>query len=452
MSGGSATHLFEQPVTTFDSKPTAIRLSDLAGGEVGHMNEDIDQPGPLIGAITALVPSAHDHHWHSQFAILVAAKGMLSAIALAALAERLGAAGLAFDRRGHNDRQVWIGQQTPHDRNGAKSFIHIASNTATNNGGGINISSGSLTISGGTIGGAGIGNTAALLGGGIYTQSTTSINGTLIEDNTASGSGGGGIHVSTASGTATIQNATIKKNKALDAGGGIYVATGGTVNISKSAIDQNSLTAAGTGGGVYNESIFNAKETSVTANTASVNTSFGGGLYNNAGTASLKNVTISNNTANTGSGGGIKVVGGTVKTNNVTIAYNSAPNSVGGGIHVDATGTLEIGNTILSDNSALGVIECDLGGGTVTDKDHNLIHQTTTCGFSTVLNNIFGSSANLAALAGTTPAYHALNAGSPAIDKDDAFGSATQACEANDTRGVARPFGSHCDIGAYEKN
>jgi hypothetical protein len=224
------------------------------------------------------------------------------------------------------------------------------------------------------------------------------------------------------------------------------------VNISKSAIDQNSLTAAGTGGGVYNESIFNAKETSVTANTASVNTSFGGGLYNNAGTASLKNVTISNNTANTGSGGGIKVVGGTVKTNNVTIAYNSAPNSVGGGIHVDATGTLEIGNTILSDNSALGVIECDLGGGTVTDKDHNLIHQTTTCGFSTVLNNIFGSSANLAALAGTTPAYHALNAGSPAIDKDDAFGSATQACEANDTRGVARPFGSHCDIGAYEKN
>jgi parallel beta-helix repeat protein len=291
-----------------------------------------------------------------------------------------------------------------------------------------------------------------LLGGGIYTQSTTSINGTLIEDNTASGSGGGGIHVSTASGTATIQNATIKKNKALDAGGGIYVATGGTVNISKSAIDQNSLTAAGTGGGVYNESIFNAKETSVTVNTASVNTSYGGGLYNNAGTATLKNVTISNNTANTGSGG-IKVAGGTVKANNVTIAYNSAPNSVGGGIHVNGTGALlEIGNTILSDNSALGVIECELGGGTVTDKDHNLIHQTTTCGFSTVLNNIFGSSANLAALAGTTPAYHALNAGSPAIDKDDAFGSATQACEANDTRGVARPFGSHCDIGAYEKN
>ena len=210
------------------------------------------------------------------------------------------------------------------------------------------------------------------------------------------------------------------------------------------------MTATGNGGGVYNEDSFTAKETSITANTASVGTSNGGGLYNNAGTATLKNVTISNNTAS-GSGGGFKVVGGIVQANNVTIAYNSAPNSVGGGIHVDATGALEIGNTILSDNSALGVVECDLGGGTVTDKDHNLIHNSSTCGFSGA-NNLTGSSANLAALAGTTPAYHALNTGSPAIDKGDAFGSATQACETNDARGVARPFGTYCDIGAYEKN
>lgn len=39
----------------------------------------------------------------------------------------------------------------------------------------------------------------------------------------------------------------------------------------------------------------------------------------------------------------------------------------------------------------------------------------------------------------------ALQIGSPAIDAGD---DAT--CEAVDQRGVGRPLGAHCDIGAYE--
>ncbi|MBI5715247.1 MAG: CSLREA domain-containing protein, partial [Chloroflexi bacterium] len=335
-------------------------------------------------------------------------------------------------------------------------------NNTIGNGGGIYVgTSGSLTVSGGTIGGTGTGNKANL-GGGIYATVTTSISGVLIEDNTASSGGGGGIQ--TAGGTTTIQNTTIKKNKGFNAGGGIHVATGGTVSISKSAIDQNTLTSGGAaGGGVYNESNFNAKDTSITANTATVSISnYGGGLYNSTGTSTLKNVTISNNTLSSGTGGGngggIYIVGGTVIANNVTIAYNSASGGTGGGIYIiNSASTLQIGNTIISDNTALGVIDCDQDAlATFTDKDHNLISTATTvaatpCTFSRAANNIFGSSANLAALAGTAPAYHALNTGSPAIDKGDAYGSATQACESNDTRGVARPVGSYCDIGAYEK-
>ena len=40
---------------------------------------------------------------------------------------------------------------------------------------------------------------------------------------------------------------------------------------------------------------------------------------------------------------------------------------------------------------------------------------------------------------------HGLLAGSPAIDAGDAG-----ACPATDQRGVARPLGAGCDIGAYE--
>ena len=37
--------------------------------------------------------------------------------------------------------------------------------------------------------------------------------------------------------------------------------------------------------------------------------------------------------------------------------------------------------------------------------------------------------------------------GSPAIDAGD-----DAACPPTDARGVPRPFGAHCDIGAYEAN
>ena len=315
-----------------------------------------------------------------------------------------------------------------------------------------------LTVSGGTIGGSGTGNTASL-GGGIYTKGPSTISGVLIEDNTATSGGGGGIQ--TAGGTTTIQNTTIKNNKGFNAGGGIHVATGGTVSISKSAIDQNSLTSGGAaGGGVYNESNFTATETSITANTATASvTNYGGGLYNSTGMSTLKNVTISNNTvgSTTAAGGGIYIVGGKVIANNVTIAYNSAPGGLGGGIYIiNAASTLEIGNTILSDNTALAINDCDYGNSAILiDKDHNLISTANTvaatpCTFSGA-NNIFGLSASLDALAGTTPAYRPLKATSPAIDKGYPFGSApplAYVCEANDTLGTVR---TTCDIGAYEK-
>ena len=50
------------------------------------------------------------------------------------------------------------------------------------------------------------------------------------------------------------------------------------------------------------------------------------------------------------------------------------------------------------------------------------------------------------------PATHALQSGSPAIDAGNPAtpGSGGNACEPTDQRGVARPQGAACDIGAFE--
>ncbi|WP_345309022.1 choice-of-anchor Q domain-containing protein [Candidatus Villigracilis saccharophilus] len=93
------------------------------------------------------------------------------------------------------------------------------------------------------------------------------------------------------------------------------------------------------------------------------------------------------------------------------------------------------------------------GGGTVTAKN-NLIEAvgafSNACGLTNGVNgNIIGSDPLLGPLAnnGGPTQTMALLSGSPAINAgDDAD------CEATDQRGVTRPQGSHCDIGAYEAN
>jgi hypothetical protein len=63
-------------------------------------------------------------------------------------------------------------------------------------------------------------------------------------------------------------------------------------------------------------------------------------------------------------------------------------------------------------------------------------------------------SANLGPLAsnGGPTQTHALNAGSVAIDAGDPGvpGSGATACETTDQRGITRPQGPGCDIGAFE--
>ena len=128
---------------------------------------------------------------------------------------------------------------------------------------------------------------------------------------------------------------------------------------------------------------------------------------------------------------------------NSTISGNDA-GSGGGGIQ--NSGTLSLTNTIIANNP---------GGdcyGSVTSLGYNLDNDGT-CSL-----NATGDKSNVDPKLGPLqdnggPTFtHALLPGSPAIDAGNpaAPGSGGLACSANDQRGVARPQGTRCDIGAFE--
>jgi hypothetical protein len=189
------------------------------------------------------------------------------------------------------------------------------------------------------------------------------------------------------------------------------------------------------GGGIHNHGQLTLTNSAIRNNAAPIDN--GGGIYNAAGaSATLTNVTISGNTSGVRGGGVYN--GGTMTLSNVTLGNNSAP--TGGGI-LNA-GTLTLRNTIVANSPAGG--NCS---GTLTSLGHNLSSDTTcTASFAQVgdLNNVNPLLGPLADNGGGTPTQ-ALLPGSPAIDAGDPI-----TCPATDQRGISRPQGAACDIGAYE--
>lgn len=116
-------------------------------------------------------------------------------------------------------------------------------------------------------------NSASFNGGGIYIFSgTVTITNSTISGNRSS-LGGGGI---SNNGTATITNCTISDNISSSFGGGIYVEKSGTTNINNSTINGNSVT--GNGGGIAIEDnspnpisgVAIVKSTIIAANSANI--------------------------------------------------------------------------------------------------------------------------------------------------------------------------------------
>jgi len=189
----------------------------------------------------------------------------------------------------------------------------------------------------------------------------------------------------------------------------------------------------------------------------------GGGIYN-LGELRLTNSTLFANQAFGGSqnpagfpiaagfarGGGCFQGGGSVVLVHVTLSSNSAVGGTGlptpgvvpasgGGIHA-TNGTVTLWNCIVA-NSGSGS-NCF---GTLIDGGHNL-SSDGSCDFTAPgsLNNTDALLGPLGDYGGPTPTVPLL-IGSPAINAANALH-----CPPTDQRGVARPFGAACDIGAFE--
>jgi hypothetical protein len=135
-----------------------------------------------------------------------------------------------------------------------------------------------------------------------------------------------------------------------------------------------------------------------------------------------------------------------VTLTNVTISGNHAQKHRGGGIFV-TWGTLTARNTILWGNTALiegPQVYIDSSNSTA-DIRYSVVE--SGCPAGSICSNLLTADPMLGVLGdhGGGTQTMPLNAGSSAIDAGE---DAT--CTATDQRGVARPQGSHCDIGAYE--
>jgi hypothetical protein len=117
------------------------------------------------------------------------------------------------------------------------------------------------------------------------------------------------------------------------------------------------------------------------------------------------------------------------------------------GTFTAAGASLSLANSVIGHNQDIGCFVGRFGSGPVSlaSAGHNVLTDATCA--PTPTDQVVGS-ALLGALGdngGATPT-HALLSGSPAIDAPDAA-----LCPATDQRGVARPQGPACDVGAFER-
>ncbi len=272
---------------------------------------------------------------------------------------------------------------------------------------------GALTMSGVTVR-----NGNAALGGGIANLGQLNLTDSVITAN-HSGQQGGGVY---AVGPTTLTQVTIEGNTSvIDAGG---IMTGKALTLTDSTVDDNH--AGGAGGGLLNDGSLTIFNSTISDNTAAFD---GGGVANN-GAAQFFHTTVAGNLSDSAAAGGY----------------------VGGGISNFAP--LQLWNTLLADNYNASTLS-NCFGMPLTSEDYNYFQTTAGCVINGVTtHNVIGGDPLLASLAdnGGATQTRALLAGSPAIDQiptalcRDPSGAAP----VPDQRGVLRPVGPLCDIGAYE--
>jgi CSLREA domain-containing protein len=323
----------------------------------------------------------------------------------------------------------------------------LSSNSAGSHGGGV-YNRGTLNIENSTLSD----NSASRDGGGVDNyRGTVSINNSTLSGNYARTLGGG---VSNFYGTMNINNSTISGNSGgYNCGGGVYNYLSGTLSIESSAISDNSTSTRG--GGVCNDGTASIKNSAISGNSAG---SWGGGVHNQDGTMSIENSTLSANTADR-FGGAVSLQDGTVEVAYSTITDNAANYdeevSYGraGGIYTNG-GAVTFKSTILSGNFGAGLIydDCNANyGGTFSSQGYNLVGDGTGCPANGTTDQVtnYPELIFLADSNGDTQT-RALLSSSPALNNIPLGENGCGLGGHSDQRGVLRPVGETCDIGAYE--
>ena len=366
-----------------------------------------------------------------------------------------------------------------------------AAGSSSAKGGGLYVDNGGLVLRGSKVSGnrvtaSSTGSTAAHGAAGFQNSgskadiSASVVRGNDATANSTSSASDAGQTLSLAGSPASVRDSRILSNTATATttssfradteAGGVYA---NELLLVRSTVDGNRLDATSSGaGGALSEGggIMGQTSTRLVASTLSRNhvsaqtsaamqaSAWGGGGY----VSSLKaiNSTIALNTVKataTGIGGSAYTDGGGLDASgccsivNSTVARNSISTSGatsfgenGGGLYTSSGVTLEA--TIVANNTAAMGPDCNID----PDSDgHNLIRKPQGCSFTKKNTDKVGKNPKLGTLRdnGGPTETMALTPASPArnaIPKADC-------AVAKDQRGVHRPRGSRCDIGAYER-
>ena len=286
-------------------------------------------------------------------------------------------------------------------------------------------------------------------GGGLVTLSGAGATGifsvgfgvTLQLANITLSDGGGvsfGAAIDNGGGIVAITNSAITGHSATLGGGAILNAPGGVVLIIRSSFTGNS---ADTGGAIFNDvGTVTILRSTFNDNSAEI----GGAIFNSPGaTLDITNSTFSENSASSNGGALANAGAGTATLTASTLSANSATNS-GGALINDPGSAMSVSASIVAENFAPGGPNCLNTPGTFTTLGSNL-SDDASCGFGAASDIQNSANVNLAPLADNGGPTQTMlpQLGSDALDN--------AACLVfDDQRGVSRPQGASCDIGAVE--
>ena len=294
-------------------------------------------------------------------------------------------------------------------------------------------------------------------GGGVYLTASSGVASAKFTSVSFAGNvgyaGGGGVQLdfrAHANSTATFERATFAADIAsFNSFGGALFALGGTVTVSDTLFENNVASSLG-GAIAVNTGALTVVRSAFVGNNA---TNSGGAVETEGNTTVITDTTFRDNYSAVGKGGAISVqddgtvIPGSLLLRNATLSGNYA--SVGGALNVDpfndTTGsTATVRDSIFWGDTAATDPEVHKGANGSITIDHGF--QQGGCLLTYLCSSVSTADPQLLSsfqtYGGLTPALMPA-VHSPAVNNGSV-------CTSTDQRGIARPQGPACDIGAIE--